>query len=246
MKKLFQLCLFATFITLFVSCSNDKTTNPGDNPSTTSSFLNTGNWWKYNVYLVDGNGNPLGEPSSNYTDRIIGKVTIGGKEAYILVEEDSDKNLSDSNYIYTDANGIYSYGNEFNSEGTSSWTKLIDFKNTEWDVANSVIDQQDGEESAKGTINKVGKRTGDSKVVYKNKYYDAQNYLNIINTDITVTYFDENGELVTEQKLSSDTTSISFIPNIGFYSSGNKKTENNNGEVIVTSLKNILVDHLVK
>lgn len=244
MKKLIQLCLFATFVSLFISCSDDKSTNPDDNPSTTSSFLNTGNWWKYNVYEIDEAGNIMGDPTETYTDRIVGKTNIEGKDAFILVEE-KDSDL-DSNYIYINSEGVFALSSQNENEEPSGWLKSIDFKNANWDVFKYNVDEEEDGVTTKGVYGLKGQKIESTQVTYKGKAYTVQNYMNVLYSDVTVTYTDENGELVTEKNISNDTTGVSLIPELGIYSTSQNEIIVDNGVITKKKKKAVLVDHLVK
>lgn len=245
MKKL-VLYFTATLLVAFLSsCSDDKSTTP-DTSSGTGLPLAVGNMWKYDTYEVDANGNPIGSKLSSYTSTINGSVTLGGKNAYMIIDE-YDNSL-DTSYIATDDNGIYGYFSPELVGGSALWLKSIDFKNTKWDIFKLDIDETDEEEgtTTKGISGMKGERIASSKVTYKNKSYDAQNYLNISYSDVVYTYLDENEEPVSETQSSSDTTYITLIPGLGVYSSTSSEVNFIEGEVIIKTLKDILVDHNLK
>ncbi len=245
MKKL-VLFITAVFMVAFLSsCSDDTTTTPSTDNGT-GMPLAVGNTWEYETYNTDANGNTTGSALDNYSLSIIGKGTIAGKEAFLLTD-DSGESL-DTTYIYTDENGIYGYNEPEEIGDLSIWIKTIDFKNTKWDIFKVNIDEEDEEEgtSSKGVAGMKGERITSSKVTYKGKSYDVQNYLNIIYSDLVNTYLDENDELVTDTQFESDTTQISFIPGLGVYSSTNLEYNFSGGEVIKTTNKDILVNHNLK
>ncbi len=245
MKKL-VLYFTATLMVAFLSsCSDDSTTSPSTD-SGTGMPLAVGNTWEYQTYNTDANGNTTGAALDNYSLSIIGKGTIAGKDAYLLTDN-SDESL-DTTYIYTDENGIYGYNEPEEIGDQGIWIKTIDFKNTKWDIFKFNIDEEDEEEgtSTKGVSGMKGERIASSKVTYKGKSYDVQNYINIMYSDVVITYLDENDDLVTETQSESDTTQISFIPGLGIYSSTSTEFIFTNEGIEIKKMKDILVDHNLK
>lgn len=245
MKKIVLLLTAVFFVALLSSCSDDATTSPGTDTGT-GLPLAIGNLWKYDTYKTDANGNITGTPLENYSISIVGKTMIAGKDAFLLTNNSGGSN--DTTYIYTDATGIYGYSSSDNPEDINIWVKTIDFKNTKWDIFKIDIDEVDEEQgtTTKGVSGMRGEKVASTKVTYKGKSYDVQNYLNIIYTDVVYTYLDENNEIVTDTETQNDTTSISLIPGLGIYSTTNLVVNSNGGEVVKSINKDILVDHNLK
>ena len=128
------------------------------------------------------------------------------------------------------------------------WLKSIDFKNTKWDIFKLNIDETDEEEgtTTKGVSGMKGERLASSKVTYKNKSYDVQNYINIIYSDVVVTYLDENNTPISQTISNSDTTYVSLIPGLGVYSSTSSEVNYTDEDIEVRTFKDILVDHNLK
>ena len=81
MKKNILFITAALFVAFLSSCSDDTTTSP-DPEQGTGFPLAAGNWWKYETYEVDVNGNPLGDLKTTYTTTLGSKITLDGREAY--------------------------------------------------------------------------------------------------------------------------------------------------------------------
>lgn len=214
MKKLVLILVAIVSIALMSSCADDKSTTPGETPG--EGFpLATGNLWEYDTYKADANGNKTGEVKDNYTITIGNKTTIAGKECYELNEDD------EISYVYSDATGFYSYvseDEEVEGPGFTGWFKIIDFKNTNWEIYSTTINEVDEETTTVGAISVVGKQIGVGKVNYNNKSYDTKLIINIFNTDMTVTIAQEDEVPLVQTFVRNDTTMHVFIPGIGMYS----------------------------
>lgn len=214
MKKLVLIFVAIVSIALMSSCSDDKSTTPGETPGEGYPLV-TGNLWEYETYKADGNGNKTGEATDTYTITIGNKTTIAGKECYELIEDD------DTSYVYSDETGFYSYVPEDEEEedpGFIGWFKIIDFKNANWEIFSLTINEFDEESSTVGTISVVGKQISGGKVSYKNKSYDTKLIQNIFTSDMTITITVEDEEPIVQRYVTSDTTLHTFIPGIGIYS----------------------------
>lgn len=245
MKKIVLFFAAALMVAFLSSCSDDTTTSP-DTDNGTGLPLAIGNSWKYDTFNTDANGNTIGSVKETYTLSIVGKTMIANKDAFLLTDDSGGS--MDTSYIYTDANGIYGYTSSDDPEGINIWIKTIDFKNSKWDIFKVNIDEEDEESgiSTKGVSGMKGEKVASSKVTYKGKSYDVQNYLNIIYSDVINTYIDENDDLVSEPQSQSDTTSISLIPGLGIYSTSNLDYTFIDGEIVKIITKDVLVDHILK
>lgn len=244
MKKLVFYFTATLLVAFLSSCSDDKSTTP--DTAGTGLPLAIGNMWKYDSYEIDANGNTIGSKLGSHTNTVTGTITLGGKSAFILVEDDSE--TKDTSYIYADADGIYGYFSPEFPGGTAMWLKSIDFKNTKWDIFKINIDETDEEEgtTTKGVSGMKGERLASSKVTYKNKSYDVQNYINIIYSDVVVTYLDENNTPISQTISNSDTSYVSLIPGLGVYSSTSSEVNYTDEDIEVRTFKDILVDHNLK
>lgn len=245
MKNLALYITATLLVAFFSSCSEDSTTSPSNNNGT-GLPLAVGNTWEYQTFDTDENGNTIGAVLDEYALTIVGKANIAGKEAF-LITDNSDESL-DSIYMYSDNSGLYSYDEPEETGSIGIWIKIIDFKNTKWDIYKVDIDEVDEEEgtTTKGVTGMKGERIASSKVTYKGKSYDVENYQNINYSELVITYLDENDELVTETVSESDTTQISLIPGLGIYSSTSLEVEFTNEGLEFTKQKDILVNHNLK
>ncbi len=244
MKKFVLAIISVFFITFLASCSDDKATTP-DTEQGTGFPLAEGNWWKFNTFEIDSNGNTKTAVKNTYTSTLGPKITIDGREAYDMISTD-DEGDEDNNYISADENGVYSYiSPEVDDDGNVTpgfWVKLIDFKNSNWDIASEDIDEEGDGYKQTGTRIMKGAKKGTSNVTYKGKSYTATTYLNIITSDVTTeTLVDDKWE--TESRIYSDTLTNVLIGGIGYYS-----IVDFNITSILSSGREIdvLIDHKVK
>lgn len=244
MKKLVLFFTAVLLVTFLSSCKEDSTTSP-DPEQGTGFPLAAGNWWKYDTYEVDVNGNPLGDLKTTYTTTLGSKITLDGREAYEMMSSDDGED-EEKSYISVDNNGVYSYNSpEVDDNGNVTpglWVKIVDFKNSSWDIASEPINEEEEGYKQTGTITLKGVRQGTTNVTYKGKSYSATTYLNIITTDLTTEILvDEEWEV--DKTMRSDTTNYVFIGGIGFYSS----VDFNLFGILGSSReKDILIDHKVK
>lgn len=243
MKKLVLILVAIVSIALMSSCSDDKSTTPGETPG--EGFpLATGNMWEYETYEADENGNKTGSVTGTNTITIGSKTTIAGKECYELIED------GETSYVYSDETGFYSYAPEDEEEDEeegpvfSGWFKIIDFKNTNWEIFSTTINEVDEESSTVGTINVVGKQVSVGKVNYKNKSYDTKLIQNIFNTDLTITVSFEGEEPIIQRYVRSDTTLNTFIPGLGMYSI--TETDYDVTGTVPSKSIDILINHQLK
>lgn len=243
MKKVILLLTAVFFVVLISSCSDDKSTSPEPTQST-GLPLATGNWWKYSSYESDGDGNPKGDVTSSYTNSIGTKTTLDGKTAYEMISDEGGEG-GEKSFISTDANGVYSYNSpvvdEKGNVTPGSWWKIIDFKNSNWDIYSEVVNEEGEGYKRSGTNTMKGVKKGTSIVTYKGKENIATTYFTILSSDITTqTLVDE--EWVTKQEVTSDTITYVFIGGIGFFST---ETFNLFGIPVLGRSIDILVDHKV-
>lgn len=143
MKKLNLLILFALTV-LFISCSDDSTS-----PSKPDYYpLNAGNYWIYEQYQLDSNGNKVIATKSTDSAIVIGTqtenvLTFNGvttyktQHNYSIGSQGEQRNYATEDAIYQYFDQIPGFG--FNLFGLKlsdfipvNWVKMIDFKNASW------------------------------------------------------------------------------------------------------------------
>ena len=153
---------------------------------------------------------------------------------------------TEKSYISVDDNGVYSYNSptvdEDGNVTPGSWWKIVDYKNSNWDIFTEIVNEEDEGYKLTGTNSMKGVRAGTTNVTYKGKSYTATKYLSIISTDLTTEILIDE-EWTNERTMTSDTISYVLVGGIGFFST---ETFNFMGMPVLGRNIDVLIDHNVK
>ncbi len=247
MKKIAKILILLVSVFLISSCSDDKVTTPKVEEELKMP-LSIGNWWKYEVYEVDDNGEIVGSLLNTFTITVDRRDSVEGKYAYIL-REDGRKKGGYSMTMDATKDGIYFYepwiwgeiGVDEEPPYIDPWPMVIDFKNASWEMYNVAQDYKGYNSEGTSKWTKSGKNMGAKSVVYENIEYSTLEIMNIYEKKYDAKYFYPNDTTIKELRV--DTTEFQFIPGIGIYSyTRMDKTPNERH----FRRKEILVDHGIK
>jgi hypothetical protein len=187
--RLLSLTLLLVVLVLLNSCSSD---NPTDNNQEGDfTFLNTGNWWLYEKYIIDSLGNKTGNSTndSTYTD---GTESILGKTAFKI------KTISPGaedvvNYCYTEGEKYFMYSDFVNQvinkmlvnlpvqlpiSLDSMWVKMADYNSNSWLVKIDTIPPTEifPPITISGTFTVSGEKGTTKNMTIESKSYTAQEF----------------------------------------------------------------------
>ncbi|MEZ4725100.1 MAG: hypothetical protein R2863_10640 [Candidatus Kapaibacterium sp.] len=224
MKKnliLFQIVILS-LVLMAGSCS--ESTNPDSEVSYLDLKVN--DFWNYDVFSVDENGNTLMDEVSKKSIRLIDSEVLDSKTGFSLRIE-PETNNEFFTHISADEVGIFLYMGEIdlNQYATDpniktqiqilipGWIKIMDYKNNEWESffveLNRVIEQ----DTVYGKLQINGKKLDKKEITYSNKTYMA---------DVVKITLDLSAKVTSpDSKIDESATSeiiYTFIEGIGIYS----------------------------
>ena len=141
--KLLTLAFLSLSFVILNSCSSD---NPTDNNQQGNfTFLNVGNWWIYDRYIIDSLGNQTGNSTTDSTF-ITGNETILSKTAFKMKTVTTGSEDVE-NYCYTEGEKFFMYSDFVNQVITtmlknlpvqlpfsldSMWVTIADYNSNTW------------------------------------------------------------------------------------------------------------------
>lgn len=186
------------------------------------------NYWDYDVYDLDFEGNIIEESATLKSFHLLDEEPLDKRTAYeIFFDTGRDNELF--THISTDEDGIYLYMNEINLNNLVAnpifntdnlpilipgWIKVMDFKNNEWEsfffeLTNQVIEQ----DTVSGKVQITGKKRSTKEVKYSGKTYTAD--VVKLTIDLSANLKSPKGSI--EQSSKSDII-YTFVKGIGIYS----------------------------
>ncbi|MBI5325582.1 MAG: hypothetical protein HZB41_10000 [Ignavibacteriae bacterium] len=141
--KLLILILSSIIIVFLNSCSGDNPTNTGQQGNFT--FLNVGDWWIYERYLIDSTGNISGNKTIDSTfitetETVMGKLAFKMKTVTVGSEDEE-------NYCYTEGEKFFIHSDFVNRQIEKlleklpiqlpislddMWVKIADYTSNSW------------------------------------------------------------------------------------------------------------------
>ena len=224
------------------ACSEDEPTTPTEVDY--SIPLAIGNWWKYEVYEVNDDGEIVGTLLNTFTITVEKRDSLEGRYAYYLKTEGRKKG-GYSTCIDVDKDGIYFYepwldwGVSDKAPKINSWPMNIDYKNMNWEMYNSDQNYKDRGIESSGYIKKIGQNTGTEIIEYKELEYSVMNILNIFDKNVVNNLISATDTIAIIEK-NTDTTEFQIINGIGIYSYTRMDVPENERHF---RRKEILVDH---
>ncbi len=142
--KLLTLALLSIVFIVLSSCSSDNPTN--NNPQGDFAFLNIGNWWIYERYVIDSAGNKSGDSYFDSTFVTETEVVLGRTGAFkVKTENEGIEDIED--YYYTEGEKCFIHSDFINHtlkimlkemydklpiSLEDMWVKLADYNNDSW------------------------------------------------------------------------------------------------------------------
>ncbi len=244
MKNITRILILLISVALISSCSADKTTSPTI-VEESKMPLSIGNWWKYDVYEVDKNGEIVGSILNTFTITVDKRDSVEGRYAYIL-SADGRKPGGYGLTVDVANDGVYFlqpfFYKDFEQIEMDYWSVAIDYNNTNWEMfyLDQNLKERDIENS--GYTKKIGENVGSEIIEYKGVNYSTMNILNIFDEDVVTKMINTNDTTIF-RTMKTDTVEYQFVPGLGIYSyTRMDKTPNERH----FKRKEILVDHYLK
>lgn len=229
--RMILLALISLAIMLTVSGCKESTTKP--EVENDYLKLQTNDFWTYNIYGVDAEGNVSEDLSSTKTIHLGAVKTLAKRTAYPLIDDSNTENELFS-HISVDGEGIFLYMDELDLNSYNpnpnaaktipilipEWIKVMDFNKSEWESFFVELSQVIGQDTVSGKVQILGKKQSTKQVTYKGTTYTA---------DVVKITLDLNGKVLSptggiERSAKSDII-YTFIKGIGIYSVEQKANE---------------------
>lgn len=244
--RMILLALVSLAVMLTVSGCKESTTKP--DVENDYLALQKNNFWTYNVFGIDEEGNINTDFATTTTIRLGDKETLDKRTAYPLID-DSQTEVEIFSHIAADNDGVFLYMNELNLNNyitdpsittqipilIPGWIKVMDYEKNEWESFFVELNQVIGQDTVSGKIQITGKKQSQKQVTYKEVDYTAD--VVKISIDLYAKDLSPTGGI--ERSAKSDII-YTFIKGIGIYS-----IQENANEIlgIPDSRIEVLTDH---